>query len=78
MWLLQKRLNLSNEFRVHTFGREVLYGLTMPIKNKDVTLIPLIEKAVKIILDLLPESILQGTLIGWDVAFHRQLQNLYY
>ena len=67
-WILQKRLDLQREFRVHSFGRDVIYGLTMLMTDLDNTNIPTVEGFVKVILERLPEAIVDGTLIGWDIG----------
>jgi len=67
-WILQKRLNIIKEFRVHTFQKDVLYGLTLPMTDLDSSYVSEIDEVLKPVLDRLPESILAGTLIGWDIA----------
>jgi len=67
-WMLQERLNLVKEFRVHTFGRDLLHGLTFKIKGKGLTGISDVDEFVKLLIEKLPGSILEGTLIGWDIG----------
>jgi len=66
-WMLQERLPLKEEYRIHTIGRDIIYGLSyrMSAKAADRTGC---ENFVQIILEKLPDAILQGTLIGWDIG----------
>ncbi|MCX2481464.1 hypothetical protein OQY15_20360 [Pedobacter sp. MC2016-15] len=72
-WIIQKKLKLKKEFRVHSFGQDVLYGMTLMISGQaekgdfDGT-----QEFVELMLEKLPASLLEGTLIGWDIALtHR-------
>lgn len=68
-WIIQQRLNLNKEFRIHTFGKDVLYGLTLGISGENETSVfdqP--QEFINLILQKLPSSFLEGTLIGWDVG----------
>lgn len=67
-WVLQKKLNLQEEFRIHTFSRDIIYGLTFIMKGLDSSKSSCAEKFVGEILEKLPETISQGTLIGWDIG----------
>lgn len=67
-WMLQKRLNLTEEFRIHTFNRDLIYGLTFIMSGSDSSLSTHAEEFVNSILEKLPDTILQGTLIGWDIG----------
>ncbi|WP_316751628.1 hypothetical protein [Pedobacter gandavensis] len=67
-WMVQKRLNLKEEFRLHTFSKKVIYGLTFIMKGEDSLKGAYAEEFVKGILEKLPETISQGTLIGWDIG----------
>lgn len=67
-WVLQKRLNLKHEFRIHTFCRDLINGLTFRIEGQYLPKNYEAEEFVKRILKQLPDTILQGTLIGWDIG----------
>lgn len=67
-WILQERLDLNEEFRVHTFGNDLIYGLTFIMAGQDSSKSSAAEIFVQKILTTLPATILQGTLIGWDVG----------
>lgn len=67
-WILQQRLDLNEEFRVHTFGSDLIYGLTFIMAGLDSSKSSAAEIFVQKILASLPATILQGTLIGWDVG----------
>lgn len=72
-WIIQKRLNLNKEFRIHTFGKDILYGLTLRIGGKDETNdFDQPQEFVNSILQKLPSSFLEGTLIGWDVGLTKK------
>jgi len=72
-WIIQKRLNINKEFRIHTFGRDILYGLTLRISGvvglKD---FDQPQEFVKSILERLPSSFTEGTLIGWDIGLTKK------
>jgi len=67
-WILQKKLNLQAEFRIHSFNDDIIYGLTFKV----IGLLTLdnynAERFVKKILDNLPVTISQGSLIAWDIG----------
>lgn len=67
-WILQERLDLNEEFRVHTFGNDLIYGLTFIMAGQDSSKSSAAEIFVQKILATLPATILQGTLIGWDIG----------
>lgn len=67
-WILQKRLTLIKEFRIHTFDRDLLPGLTFIIKGQDYSNSIEAESFVESILEKLPDLILQDALIGWDIG----------
>jgi len=72
-WILQQKLRLDKEFRVHSFGKDILYGLTFRISGKpkpDDFDLP--QQYIIEILDKLPASLLEGTLIGWDVGLTKR------
>ena len=68
-WILQERLNFIHEFRIHTFGRDLLDGFTFVMKGVNSLENSLeAETFVKKVIAKLPDSILQGSLIGWDAG----------
>lgn len=67
-WILQEKLDLISEFRIHTFGRDLLYGLTFKIEGHDTSNSIDAEEFVEAVLATLPDTILLGTLIGWDIG----------
>jgi len=67
-WVLQKKLNFKKEFRIHTFHKDLIHGLTSITEGLDLSDSYAAEEFVKIILANLPDTILQGTLIGWDIG----------
>lgn len=67
-WMLQERLDLNEEFRVHTFGSDLIYGLTFIMAGQDSSKSSAAEIFIQKILTSLPATILQGTLIGWDIG----------
>jgi hypothetical protein len=68
-WIIQKKLKLKKEFRVHTFGREVLYGMTLMISGAaGADDFKGAQEFTCLILEKLPYSLLEGTLIGWDIG----------
>ena len=71
-YLLQKRLLLQSEYRVHTFCQEILPALTyvaqgnkMPGAKVD------IENFVEQVMARLPSSITEGAFIAWDIGLCR-------
>ncbi|RAJ26357.1 hypothetical protein [Pedobacter cryoconitis] len=67
-WILQERLDLNEEFRIHTFGRDLIYGLTFIMAGSDSSKSTTAEIFVQKTLATLPDTLLQGTLIGWDIG----------
>jgi len=67
-WILQKRLNLKNEFRIHSFGQDIICGLTFKTRGPEISDYSIAEDFVKRILEKLPATILQGSLIAWDIG----------
>ncbi|MBB6270582.1 hypothetical protein HDF26_001009 [Pedobacter cryoconitis] len=68
-YMLQKKLDLQCEFRVHTFSKDIIPGLVYVMQGQ----IPPdkrtgVEKFVNEVLRKLPDVILQGTMIAWDIA----------
>ena len=74
-WILQKRMSIKNEFRVHTFNNEILFGLTFLISGIDLSFNEP-EAFLQKMLKKLPDAILQGSLIAWDIAL--TVENQYY
>jgi len=66
-WILQKRMNIKNEFRIHTFNGEIVFGLTFLISGDDLSF-KMAEFFLENILKNIPDVILQGSLIAWDIA----------
>lgn len=72
-WIIQKRLNINKEFRIHTFGRDILYGLTLRISGVvGLQDFDQPQEFVKSILGRLPSSFIEGTLIGWDIGLTKK------
>ena len=67
-WMLQKKLNLKEEFRIHTFNRDLIYGVSFIMAGEDSSISIAAEAYVTEILKKLPDTILNGTLIGWDIG----------
>ena len=76
-WILQKKIDIKVEFRIHSFDDEVISGLTFLIQGVDLSDNYLNAEAfVKGILMKLPKTISYGTLIGWDIGLTKN--NRYY
>lgn len=72
-WIVQKRLNINKEFRIHTFGRDILYGLTLRISGiVGLTDFDQPQEFVRSILERLPPTFIEGTLIGWDIGLTKR------
>lgn len=67
-WVLQKRLNFEKEFRIHTFSKDLIRGLTIEMQGQYLSNSYDAEEFVIKLLQKLPDTILQGTLIGWDIG----------
>lgn len=68
-WILQKKLSLNNEYRIHTFSKDIIFGLTFRTGGVDSSDNKFeAEQFVKGILEKLPATILQGSLIAWDIG----------
>lgn len=68
-YMIQKKMKLFREFRVHTFHREIIPLLTYRIPaTQDTNIHQGAEYFVTMILSKLPDQILHGTLIGWDIG----------
>jgi len=72
-WMLQKKLRLTKEFRVHSFNKDILYGLTFRISGKNESDdFDAPQEYVLQMLDKLPAALLEGTLIGWDIGLTKK------
>ncbi|MBB5637186.1 hypothetical protein HDE68_003099 [Pedobacter cryoconitis] len=72
-WIVQKWLNISKEFRIHTFGKDILYGLTLIINgSNEINDFDQPQAFVNSILQKLPSSFMEGSLIGWDVGLTKK------
>lgn len=68
-WILQKKVELTKEFRVHTFNRDVIYGLTFIIQGSNSLNDNFrVENFIKNKITKLPSAIVEGSLIGWDIG----------
>jgi len=68
IYMFQKKLDIKSEFRVHSFNKEIIPGMTYLMQGQKLTVHKSLEKFLNEVLQQLPDEILQGTLIGWDVA----------
>lgn len=76
-YMLQKKLDLKCEFRIHTFYKDVVPCLTYLIQsNRTSGNYPRVEGYINDILQKLPDGLLQGTLIAWDIGL--TIDNEYY
>ena len=69
-WILQKKLDLVQEFRIHSFSKEIIYGLTFNTQGTGLANHDGAEEFLRTVLEKLPDTILQGTLIGWDIGLN--------
>lgn len=68
-YVLQKKLHIKREFRIHTFSKSVIPALSYTTPTKKNPNFHLnAENFVIKVLNNLPNAIIQGTLIGWDIA----------
>lgn len=68
-WIVQKKLRLKKEFRIHSFGKDILYGMTFRISGAAETGdFDEPQEFTRLMIEKLPESLLKGTLIGWDIG----------
>jgi hypothetical protein len=72
-WILQEKLDLEEEFRIHTFGRDLIYGLSFRINGGASDGIAAQEYVISI-LQKLPHAFLEGSLIGWDIGITKDKQ----
>jgi hypothetical protein len=66
-WIIQKRLNFIGEYRVHTFGKDLIHGLTFTMSGEGSLHINA-EEYLTEFLSKVPDSLFIGTLIGWDIG----------
>lgn len=68
-WMIQKKLKLKKEFRIHTFGSDVLYGMTFRISGAaEPPDYDAPQQFTRQVLEKLPPSLRESTLIGWDIG----------
>lgn len=68
-YMLQKKMFLKSEYRVHTFCKEIIPGLIYKMKGEKLSdNFSGLESFLKMILKKLPAVILEGTMIGWDIG----------
>lgn len=71
-YILQKKLQLDSEYRIHTFCRDIIPGLTFTTQgSKKINIKLRAEIFLKQVLDSLPNSITNGALIAWDVGYDK-------
>lgn len=76
-YMLQKKMHIKSEFRVHTFSKDIIPGLSYVTHGEKQNNYHMgIERFLSKILKKMPDSILIGTLIAWDIAF--TTDNKYY
>jgi hypothetical protein len=67
-WMLQQKIDIKAELRIHSFEKQIIQGLSFPTGGEQVSDKLQAEGFVEDILQQLPESILNGTLLAWDIA----------
>lgn len=68
-YMLQKKICIKTEFRIHTFSKDIIPGLSYVSHGKNQSDYHQgLEIFLHDILKKLPDSILSGTLIAWDIA----------
>lgn len=68
-WILQRKLKLRQEYRVHTFCQDILFGMTFKSGGPNETnSFAEVQDFTYQILKKLPLSLLADTLIGWDIG----------
>jgi hypothetical protein len=68
-YMLQRKLSIKCEFRVHTFSKDIIPRLTYLVQgHKQTDHFQDAEKFLNDVLQRLPDVILQGTFIAWDIA----------
>lgn len=73
-WVIQKKLNITTEFRIHSFDGAVISGLSFLIAGDYLPNIYGAEEFLQKVLQKLPDTLIQGSLIGWDIALTDQNQ----
>lgn len=69
-YMLQKKICIKTEFRVHTFSKDIIPGLSYVSHGENQTNYHQdLEGFLNDIIKKIPGSILSGTLIAWDIAF---------
>jgi hypothetical protein len=66
-WMVQERLDLREEFRIHSFGHQVIYGLGFRINGSGSDgqeALAFVESILKV----LPDAVVGNSLIGWDIG----------
>jgi hypothetical protein len=71
-WILQRFLVFRAEIRIHTFGSDLLQFLSFVTKGEDLSVISGAENFTNSVLQHLPQSILGGSLIAWDIGLTDQ------
>lgn len=66
-YMIQERLQIKSEFRIHSFYRDIIPCLTYLTQGNS-QYREGAEDFLNKVLNNLPDTILQGTLIGWDIA----------
>lgn len=66
-YMIQERLQIKSEFRIHSFYRDIIPGITYLTQGNS-QYREGVEDFLNKVLNKLPDTILQGTLIGWDIA----------
>jgi len=68
-YMLQRKLSIKCEFRVHTFSKGIIPRLTYLVQgDKQTDGFQHVEKFLHNVLQNLPDVILLGTFIAWDIA----------
>lgn len=75
-YMLQKKVSIKTEFRIHTFYKDIIPGLTYLSQGEKQNYPRDLDEFLNDILTKIPNSILSGTLIAWDIALN--VDNQYY
>jgi len=68
-YILQKRLNLQSEYRIHSFCREIIPALSYLTQGlKSLSDKSNVENFLKQVLENLPLSVSEGAFIAWDIG----------
>jgi hypothetical protein len=68
VWMLQYKLEIKVELRIHSFEKHIIPALTFPTGSGNLTDKYQVEEFVQAILQTLPASIHNGLLLAWDIA----------